>query len=834
MQGVAETLANDKRRNWLDKISRWILNALPEEKTSAPEPTRHQAAAPSTPTQQQPASLKAASLEAREIEIPIAPQPEWSLQKPSPPHQPVAVDAPSSAPQLQVPGGKAINQAWKAFELAWATAGLSDHYFLKQEELLQTLAVLDRSFEEELIEWLFQLCTKPEALKDLAGIIERGQVKPTDNIDAIRAFAYVSVTVSSRPRQAPIAAPAELAHVQQTLENIQQVNLSPTDERGTKAPVANPTEDSPEAKKPQSESSESLQWPEPTTKDLATEQSAMGGNFPLQDLELSIRAYNCLRRADFHTLLDLAGKTENDLIEIKNFGMKSVEEVRYAIERRGLFLPFQREDVLGTGESSEKSAIQPSQSRKPDENELNALDLSGRVLNSLYRNKIFSVSDLLKNSEADLDLLALREIGSLAIEEIKAALKRKGLSLADENAKWKTVSATILEKQEEAQDLEEAWQQLKQQVNRQIDLSNTDFNKLLKYSTSNPKELASSHLAELLERLKASLEFISVTLTESYSGNSEAIHSSIELLQNFIASQLLQQTREGATQWVNSITKSFIPSQECNWLVYLLRCSGKTLSSIAEEQEPPLSRERIRQMEGKVSKILGFNSTILAEQVRENQEFQVLFDEKQAIETWYIRLGRLPIPDDQIEQGSIQTQLWDQICAMDLKSRLELLNKHHFSFTCGEYDYHYDYVVGRKSVGSGYWRDFENLKQFVLRHAIALGKPELMPKQTSFPDSIRGVVTNYGGQSKVAKRIGLKYQGQLVGSDGGRRYWTEDRLNQLLIDTNKHHEQDIDVMPSNGDVLEFFSATEISEYQDKSPTQPFLPLPKWALFIGVK
>lgn len=60
-------------------------------------------------------------------------------------------------------------------------------------------------------------------------------------------------------------------------------------------------------------------------------------------------------------------------------------------------------------------------------------------------------------------------------------------------------------------------------------------------------------------------------ITERYSGNSEAIHSSIELLQNFIASQLLQQTSDGATQWVNSITKSFTSSQEHNWLVYLLR-----------------------------------------------------------------------------------------------------------------------------------------------------------------------------------------------------------------------------------------------------------------------
>lgn len=824
-------MAKEKRRNWLDKISRWILDALPQEKATAPQPSRQRAAAPSTPTQQQPsqppraaATPKPASPKAHEVERPVAPQPEWSLKEPSPAHQPVAADVPSSAPQPPLPSGKAINQAWKAFELAWAAAGLSDHYFLKQEELHQTLAVLDRSFEEELIEWLFQLCTKPEALKDLAGIIERGQVKPTDNIDAIRAFAYVSVAVSSRPSQAPPAAPAELEGAQQILEGIQQVNLRPTDEIGTKAPVAKPTEDSSEVKSPQSDTSDFPQWHEPAPEDSATEQSAKRGNLPLEDLELSIRSYNCLKRADIHTLLDLAGKTEEDLIEIKNFGVKSAEEVRHAIERRGLFLPFQRKDVLGTGESSEKSAIQPSESREPNENELNKLDLPRRALNFLYRNKIYSVSELLKKSEADL--LAIPKLGPLAIGEIKTALQRQGLSLADENAKWEIESAAILEKQEEAQELEEAWQQIKQQADRQIGLSNPGFNKLLRYSTSAPKNLASRHLAEMLERLKVSLEFIRDTLAERYTGSSEAIHSGIEVLQNCIASQLLQQTCEGASQRVNGITNSFTPSQERNWLVYLLRCSGQTLTSIAEEQEPPLSRERIRQMEGKVSKIVGFNSANLAEQVREYQEEKELTEEKQAIESWYNRLGRLPIPEDQVEPGSMQPQLWEQVCDMDLKRRVELLNKHHFSITGREYDYHYDYVVDRKSTGPGYWRDFENLKQFVLRHAVALGEPELMPKQTSFPDSIRGVVTSYGGQGKVAKLIGLKYQGQLVGSDGGRRYWTEDRLNQLLIDTNNHHDRAIDVMPSYGEVLEFFSATEINEYQDKKPHSAIAALTK--------
>ena len=95
---------------------------------------------------------------------------------------------------------KTVAKAWKAFELAWANAGLSNAYFYQQDDLKQILEQLDRSFEDELIEWLFQLCNKPDALRDLAGIIRRGQVKPTDDIDAIRAFAYVSVAVAPSTR----------------------------------------------------------------------------------------------------------------------------------------------------------------------------------------------------------------------------------------------------------------------------------------------------------------------------------------------------------------------------------------------------------------------------------------------------------------------------------------------------------------------------------------------------------------------------------------------------------------------------------------------------------
>ena len=47
----------------------------------------------------------------------------------------------------------------------------------------------------------------------------------------------------------------------------------------------------------------------------------------IEELELSVRAYNCLKRADVHTLSDLLKYSADDLLEFKNFGKKSADEV---------------------------------------------------------------------------------------------------------------------------------------------------------------------------------------------------------------------------------------------------------------------------------------------------------------------------------------------------------------------------------------------------------------------------------------------------------------------------------------------------------------------------
>ncbi len=58
----------------------------------------------------------------------------------------------------------------------------------------------------------------------------------------------------------------------------------------------------------------------------------------IEDLELSVRAYNCLKRASINSLAELLKKSEHDLLSIKNFGKKSSDEVIEKLHQVGLEL----------------------------------------------------------------------------------------------------------------------------------------------------------------------------------------------------------------------------------------------------------------------------------------------------------------------------------------------------------------------------------------------------------------------------------------------------------------------------------------------------------------
>jgi DNA-directed RNA polymerase subunit alpha len=61
-------------------------------------------------------------------------------------------------------------------------------------------------------------------------------------------------------------------------------------------------------------------------------------NFPIEELELGVRSYNCLKRVGIETIGDLTSKSEAELAAIPNFGRKSIEEVRETLAGHGLTL----------------------------------------------------------------------------------------------------------------------------------------------------------------------------------------------------------------------------------------------------------------------------------------------------------------------------------------------------------------------------------------------------------------------------------------------------------------------------------------------------------------
>ena len=68
--------------------------------------------------------------------------------------------------------------------------------------------------------------------------------------------------------------------------------------------------------------------------------SLAGGmeNFPIEELELGVRSYNCLKRVGIETIGDLVVKSESELAAIPNFGKKSIEEVKETLAQHGLTL----------------------------------------------------------------------------------------------------------------------------------------------------------------------------------------------------------------------------------------------------------------------------------------------------------------------------------------------------------------------------------------------------------------------------------------------------------------------------------------------------------------
>ncbi len=75
----------------------------------------------------------------------------------------------------------------------------------------------------------------------------------------------------------------------------------------------------------------------------------------MNELELSVRAANCLKNANIKTISDLVNRSENEMLKTKNFGRKSLNEIKEILSEMGLSLGMKideiPQDVVGEKEN---------------------------------------------------------------------------------------------------------------------------------------------------------------------------------------------------------------------------------------------------------------------------------------------------------------------------------------------------------------------------------------------------------------------------------------------------------------------------------------------------
>ena len=86
--------------------------------------------------------------------------------------------------------------------------------------------------------------------------------------------------------------------------------------------------------------------PEPVQPEVDKNKQKMLANLSksVEELELSVRSYNCLKNANIQTISELVQKNDSEMLKTRNFGRKSLNEIREILEGMGLSLGMKLED----------------------------------------------------------------------------------------------------------------------------------------------------------------------------------------------------------------------------------------------------------------------------------------------------------------------------------------------------------------------------------------------------------------------------------------------------------------------------------------------------------
>ena len=101
--------------------------------------------------------------------------------------------------------------------------------------------------------------------------------------------------------------------------------------------------------------------PEPVMPQVDEKKQKMLGNMAkcVEELELSVRSYNCLKNANIQTIAELVTKTDGEMLKTRNFGRKSLNEIKEILEEMGLHLgmKLEEEDLKQIGQAQKKKEI---------------------------------------------------------------------------------------------------------------------------------------------------------------------------------------------------------------------------------------------------------------------------------------------------------------------------------------------------------------------------------------------------------------------------------------------------------------------------------------------
>ena len=170
----------------------------------------------------------------------------------------------------------------------------------------------------------------------------------------------------------------------------------------------------------------------------------------VDDLGLTVRAYNCLATAGIRTVHELVHRTSTDLLRLPNMGRTSVRDVERALGKWGLWLSMRPSDVTalqnaGGGSTSERRDERGEAAEKvrPVSDVMSMgvhdLDLTVRAHNCLSAGNIAKVGDLV--AKTPKELLQIQNMGKTTLRDIERTLGDLGLQLRGRSVDNKVMSS---------------------------------------------------------------------------------------------------------------------------------------------------------------------------------------------------------------------------------------------------------------------------------------------------------------------------------------------------------------------------------------------------------